>query len=115
MSVLEPSYAVKRKNGYETEGRFRPQLELLLGLACLANHIVVVAGVVRVQGSLHALGLEGCAGRAPNLHQFLGLGICLTTEENDEAIFVPPFPAALSGKLRATKAYTKEMHGVSSP
>ena len=75
----------------------------------------MVAGVVRVQGSLHALGLEGCAGRAPFLLQFLGLGICLTTEENDEAIFVPPFPAVLSGKLHATKAYTKEMHGVSSP
>ena len=28
------------------------------------------------------LRVEGCAGRAPTLHQFLGPGICLTTEEN---------------------------------
>ena len=28
------------------------------------------------------LRVEGSAGRAPTLHQFLGPGICLTTEEN---------------------------------
>ena len=37
---MEPSYAIKRRNGYQTEGRrpalragLRPQLELWLGLA----------------------------------------------------------------------------------
>ena len=42
---MEPSYAIKRRNGYQTEGRrpalsagLRPQLELWLGLAWLTIH-----------------------------------------------------------------------------
>ena len=41
MSVLEPSNAVKRSNGYQTEGRWaglRPQLELWLDLAWLGTN-----------------------------------------------------------------------------
>jgi hypothetical protein len=46
MPVIEPSFALKRRNGYQTAGRrlalrarLRPQLELWLGLAQLTVYI----------------------------------------------------------------------------
>ena len=68
MSVSEPSYTVKRRNGYQAEGRrsalragLCPHLELWLGLAWLG--LVSVIPINRLANSFERIGIQiGLAG-----------------------------------------------------